>query len=47
MMNTPNRAITDSTIKEDFNGIHIGLQGEKQPFGRLRIQEQGSILGCR
>ena len=46
MMNTSNRTIMDSTIKEDFNENHKGLQGEKQPLEpkRSRIQEQGLIL---
>ena len=29
MMSTPNRAILDSTIEENFNGNHMGLEGRK------------------
>ena len=45
-MNTPNKTITDLTIKEDFKGNHTRLQGEKRPLEPKgsRVQEQGSIL---
>ena len=44
MMNIPNRAIMDSTIKEHFNGNHTRVQGEKWHLEKSTIQEQGSIL---
>ena len=47
MINTPNITIMDSAIKKDFNENHTRLQGEKRPFRRSRIKEQGSIFGCR
>ena len=54
MMNTPNKAIMNSTIEENFNGNHIRLQDEKQPLEnqQFKIEDrsfdhQGSIFGCR
>ena len=29
MMHTPNRAILDLAIEENFNGNHMGLQGRR------------------
>ena len=47
MMNTPNRTIMDSTIKEGFNGNHTRLQGEKQPFEKSRTQEESRTKATR
>ena len=40
MMSTPNRAILDSTTKENFNGNHMGLQGRKWSWKNQQFENK-------
>ena len=46
MMSTPNKAILDSTIEENFNGSHMGLQGRKWPWKNKKFKNKGRSLGA-
>ena len=45
-MSTPNKAILDSTIEENFNGNHMGLQGKKWPWKNQQFKNKDRSLGA-
>ena len=54
MMNTPDKAILDLAIEENFNRTHMGLQGGKLPWKNQQFKDkdqsfdqQGSLFGCK
>ena len=47
MMSTPNRAIMNLAIKENFDGNHIGLQGRKWPWKDQQFKTKDQSLGLK
>ena len=45
MMNTPNKTITNSDVKGDFNGNHTRLQSKKWPLENQQFKNKDRFLG--